>query len=154
MGVTKVDRDTGAFAQLLVHRHLTALVISHAQAQGQSNAQQLVREPLQHIERTGWFDLGQLDQHQQSAGALHQRAHGAASGFALDEVTFPVARELAVFNLRRAHMDADHVRNLAPAVLPFAARHALGVRLAQRFDQITLELAHGLGVDAVVDGFV
>ena len=48
----------------------------------------------------------------------------------------------------------DHVRNLPPAVLPFAARHALVVRLAQRFDQITLELAHGLGVEAVVDGFV
>ncbi len=51
-------------------------------------------------------------------------------------------------------MDADHVRNLSPAVSPFAARHALIVRLAQRFDQITLELAHGLGVDAVADGFV
>jgi len=51
-------------------------------------------------------------------------------------------------------MDADHVRNLAPAVLPFAAGNALVVRLAQRFDQITLELAHGLGIDAVVYGFV
>ncbi len=51
-------------------------------------------------------------------------------------------------------MDADHVRNLAPAVLPIAAMHALVVRLAQRFDQITLEFTHGLGVDAVVDGFV
>jgi len=98
MGVTKVRRDTRAFAQLLVHRHLTALFISHAQAQRQSNAQQLVRETLQHIERTGWFDLWQLDQHQQSACALHQRAHCAAIGFTLDEVTFPVARELAVFN--------------------------------------------------------
>jgi hypothetical protein len=35
-----------------------------------------------------------------------------------------------------------------------AARHALLLRLAQRFDQITLELAYGLGLDAVVYGFV
>lgn len=51
-------------------------------------------------------------------------------------------------------MDADPLRNLAPTVLPFAAGHALVMRLAQRFDQITLELAHGLRVNAVVDGFV
>jgi hypothetical protein len=57
MGVTKVHRDTRAFAQLLVRRHFTAMVISHAQAQRQSDAQQLIRETLQHIERTGWFDL-------------------------------------------------------------------------------------------------
>ena len=50
-------------------------------------------------------------------------------------------------------MDADHLRNLDPTVLPFAARYAL-FRVAQRFDQIMLNLAHGLGVDAVVDGFV
>jgi hypothetical protein len=153
MGLTKVHHDNRAFAHFLVHRHLQTLVKSHAQAQRQINAQDLVSEPPQHIERTGWFDLRQLDQHQQSACAPHQRAHCAAVDFTRDEVAFQVAQELTVFNLRRAYVDADHVGNLSPAILPLAARHALVVRLAQRFDPITLELAHGMRVDAVVDGF-
>ncbi len=51
-------------------------------------------------------------------------------------------------------MVAGRVRNLAPAHLSLAVGHALVVRLAQHLDHITLEIAHWLGVDAVVDGLV
>jgi hypothetical protein len=77
-------------------------------------------------------------------------AHLDVMSTALDEVALPVAGELPILNLRRAHMDAHHVRDLTSAVLSFAARHALVVGLAQGGDQ----LAHGLGVDAVVDARV
>lgn len=51
-------------------------------------------------------------------------------------------------------MDAEHVGDLAAPVLSLAAWHTLVVRVAQGGDELTLELAHGLGVNAVVDGLV
>lgn len=46
--VAEVHGDTGFLSQLLVQRHLPALVVHHAQAHGLSDAQQLVAEGLQH----------------------------------------------------------------------------------------------------------
>lgn len=45
-------------------------------------------------------------QHHQARGALDQRANGAGIAFALDEVAIPVAGQLAILDLGRAHMDA------------------------------------------------
>ena len=94
VGVTEVHRDARAAAQLLVHGHLSALVVRHALAHGWRDPQQLVREGLHHINRTGRLELGQLDEHKQPAGALDQRAHRTGVARPLDEVTLPVAGEL------------------------------------------------------------
>ena len=152
--IAEVHRDAGAFAQLLVHGHLPALVVRHAQAHGRSNAQQLVGEGLQHVGGAGRFELGQLDQHDQSAGALHQGAHGAGVGRTLDEVALPVPRELPILDLGWANVDAEHVGYLAAPILPFAAWHSLVVGMAQSGNQFFAQLPHGLGIDAVVDGLV
>lgn len=83
-----------------------------------------------------------------------QRTHGAGVAFTLDEIALPVTGELPILDLRRAHMDAEHVRDLPAPVLPLAARQAFVVGMAQAGDQLAAKLAHGLGVDAVVDGLV
>ncbi len=111
---------------------------------GWAMAQQLVREALQDVGSTGRLELRELDQHDQSAGALHQRSYCTGIAFALDQVAFPVPGELAVLDLWRAHMDAQHVRDLAPAVLALAARHALVVGVAQGGDQFFAQFAHGM----------
>ncbi len=49
-------------------------------------------------------------------------------------------------------MDAQHVGNLPPAVLSFAARHTLVVGMVQTGNQFAAKLAHGHGIDAVLDG--
>ena len=46
-------------------------------------------------------------------------------------------------------MDAQHVRDLASAVLSFAAGYTLVVGMAQAGHQLALEFAHRLSVDAV-----
>jgi hypothetical protein len=55
----------------------------------------------------GRFGVRQLDQDQQPAGAFHQGTHGAGIAFALDQVTLPVPRKLAVLNLRWAQVDTE-----------------------------------------------
>ena len=47
--VAEVHRYAGLLAELLVHAHLPALVVRHAQAHRLGNAQQLVREALQDV---------------------------------------------------------------------------------------------------------
>lgn len=137
-----------------MHRHLPVLVVRHALAHGPCNAQQLVGEALHHVGHAGGFELAQLDEHEQSAGAPDKGAHRTGVGCILDEVAFQVAGELPVFNLGRAQVDAHHVRDLTSTVLSFAARNAHVVGVAQGGDQLALEFANGLGVDAVLDGLL
>ena len=152
--IAEVHGNAGLLAQLLVHGHLPALGLRHAQPHRLRNAQQLVREGLQDVGGTGGFELRELDQHHQSAGALDQGPHCTGIAFPLDEIFFPVPGELAIFNLWRAHMDAQHVGDLASAVLAFATRQSFVVGVAQGGDQFLAQLAHGHGIGAVVDGFV
>lgn len=152
--VAEVHRNAGVGRQLLVARHLQALVVGQSLAHWLSNAIELVREGLQHAGRAGRLGGRQLDQHQQPAGALDQRAHGAGVARPLDQVTLPVAGELALGHLGWAHVNAEHVRDLPAPILAFAARGAFVSGLTQAGYQLALELAHGLGVDAVVDGLV
>ena len=152
--VAKVHGHAGVDGQLFVQRHLFALVIGERLAHGLGNGTQLVREGLQHMGRAGGLGMRQFDQHEQSAGALDQSAHGTGIALALDEVAFPVARKLSVLGLWRAHMDAEHVRNLPTPVLAFAAWRSFVAGLVQVGNQFLAQLAHRLGVDAVVDGFV
>jgi hypothetical protein len=55
--------------------------------------------------------------------------------------------ELAVFDLGRAHVNAEHLGDLSTAILPLVARYPFVSGMAQGDDELTLELAHGLGID-------
>lgn len=75
--IAKLHDHAGVDGQLFVQRHLFALFVGEHLAQGLSNVAQLVSEGLQHIGRAGGLGMWQLDEHEQSAGTLDQRAHGA-----------------------------------------------------------------------------
>lgn len=128
--VTEVHRHARVLGELFVQCHLFALVVRQALAHGLDNALQLVREGLHDVGRTGKLERRELDQYEQAAGALDQGAHSAGVASALDEVTFPVPWELAVFNLGWPHMDAEHVWDLATAIFALATRQAFVLRLA------------------------
>ena len=70
--IAEAHRYAGLLAGLLVHGHLPALGLRHAQQHRPCNAQQLVCEGLQDVGSTGGFKHRELDQHHQPAGALHQ----------------------------------------------------------------------------------
>lgn len=154
MRIAKVHSHAGVVGQLFVQRHLFALVVGERLAHGLSNVAKLVRKDFQHISRAGKLWMRQLDEHEQSAGTLDQSAQGTGVALVFDEVSLPVAGKLPVLDLWRAHMDADHVRNLAAPVLAFAGWRAFIAGLAQVGDQFLEQLAHRLSEDAVVDGFV
>ena len=56
--LTKVHRNAGIVAQLLVQRHLTTLVVGHAVVHGLCNAEQLLFKVLEHDGRASM--VGQL----------------------------------------------------------------------------------------------
>ena len=149
--VTEVHHHARVGRQLSMARHLLALVVGQGLAHRLSNAAQLGRESLQ---RRGGRGIGQLDQHHQTRAALDQYTHGRAVARALDEIALPVAGEGPVVGLGWAHMNAQQIGHLSPAILAPAARHALGCGPAQTSDQVFAQLAFGHGVDAGVDGFV
>ena len=71
----------------------------------------------------------------------HPSSSSAGIGFAFYKVAILVPRELPVFNLRRKHMDAEHVGNLAPSVLAFNAWGSFLMCLAQAGDQFPADVA-------------
>lgn len=81
-------------------------------------------------------------------------AHSRAVHRAFDEVTLPVPGQRALVHLGRAHVDAEHVGDLASAVVAGVARPARVLGLAQALDEFAAQLAGRLGVDRRVDGLV
>jgi len=151
MRVTEVHHHAGVGRQFGMARHLLALVVGQGLAHRFGNAAQLGREAFQ---GRGGCRIGQLDQHHQARAAFDQHAHGRTVACPLDEIALPVPGEGPVVGLGWAHMDAQQIGHLAPAILTPAARHALGLGTAQTGDQVFAQLALGHGVDAGVDGFV
>ncbi len=149
--VTEVHHHTRVGCQLSVARHFLALVVGQRLAHGFGDAAQFGREALQ---CRGGRRIGQLDQHHQSGAALEQYTHGRAVTRPLDEIALPVAGKGPVAGFGRAHMDAQQIGHLAPAILAPAARHALGLGPTQTGDQVLAQLTLGHGVDAGVDALV
>jgi len=149
--VTEVHHHAGVGRQLAVAHHLLALVVGQCLAHRLGNAAQLGGEALQ---GRGRCRIGQLDQHHQTRTALEQHAHRRAVTRALDLIALPVPGERPVTGLGRAHMDAQQIGHLAPAILAPAARHALGLGSAQTGNQVFAQLALGHGVDPSVDALV
>ncbi len=149
--ITEVHHHTRVGCQLSVARHLLALVVGQRLAHGFGDAAQFGREALQ---CRGGRRIGQLDQHHQSGTALEQYTHGRAVTRPLDEIALPVAGKGPVAGFGRAHMDAQQIGHLTPAILAPAARHALGLGPTQTGDQVLAQLTLGHGVDAGVDALV
>lgn len=120
--VAAVHRYASLLTELLVHAHLPALVVRHAQAYRLRNAQQLVCESLQNVGGCGWLELKEIDQRHQATAALHQDPHLIGVELSFNEIALPMSGEFAVLNLWRAKINAQHVADLASAVLAFAAR--------------------------------
>lgn len=151
VGIAEVNLHTHVVRQLGMARHILSLVVGQGLAHGLSNAAQVGRETLQH---RGSRRIDQLDQHHQARTAFEQYTHSRAVARPLDEIALPVAGEFPVIGLGRAHMDAQQVGHLAPAVLAPPACHALGLCTAQTGEQLLAQLAFLHGIDAGVDGFV
>lgn len=152
-GIAEVDGNAGRLDELSVVGHFLALIVGQSVTQGLGNPLEFVGEGLQDIGGGGGFGVRQLDQDQPPAGALHQGADGAGIAFALDEVTLPVSRKLAILDLRRAQVDTELIGDVAAPILAFTTREAFIPRLSQTGNQFLAQFAHRLGVDAAVEGF-
>ena len=65
-----------------------------------------------------------------------------------------MARKLPVSDFGRAHMNAQQVGHLPAPVLAPGAWPAFGPSPAQTGHELTLELASGLDIDDIINGFV
>lgn len=146
--VAKVDRHPRLLSDFGVPRHLPALVIGHALAHRQRHA---IERRAEAFHRRGRRRIVHFHQHQIAAGALNPGAYRRGVGLALDQIAFPMARHQAVFDLRRAHMDADHIGNLAAPIHTPRARSARCLALAQTDDQFLAQLTDRQGIDRVID---
>ena len=146
--VAKVDRYAGFLGDLGVSRHLPALVVGHALAHRQRHAVERCTEALH---RRGCRRVIHLHQHQIATGALHQRAYRRSVGLTLDQVAFPMPGHQPVFDLRRAHMNADHLGDLPAPIHAARARSARRLALAQADNQLLTQLADRQGIDRVID---
>lgn len=86
--------------------------------------------------------------------ALHQRAHGGTVERSLDEVAFPMPRQLPQLNLLRPVNDAQRFGHESAASERGAPASTHGLFLAQCFDHRPLELASRMSVYRGVNRFV
>lgn len=116
--VRKVDLQSRAFSQLLVKRHLLALVVR--QRLGQSFIQRAERpfKAPEHVQRCRTVNL---IHHHKAGSSAHQRADRGLVPGTLDEVSLPVAGHQPVVDLGRPHVDAQHVLQHAPFICDGAA---------------------------------
>ena len=149
--VTEVHHYACVGSQIVMARHLLALVVGQGLAHRLDDVAQPGREALQ---RRGRRRIGQLDQHHQARAAFDQYAHRRTVAFVLDEFALKVAVEGVVTGLGRAHMDAQQIGYLASAPFSPAARHAISFGTAQTGDQLFAQLTLGHGIDAGVDALV
>jgi hypothetical protein len=104
MRVSEVDRRTGLLRDFGMLHHFPALVVGHGQTQGSRHLIELVAEADGCRRGRGAIHFRQ---DHQARGAFHQRTDSRAIVGANDDIAFPMARHQAVFDLRRAHVDAD-----------------------------------------------
>ena len=142
--VAEVNSDPCLLGDFSMPRHLPALVVGHALAHRQRHAVERCTEALH---RRGRRCVVHLHQHQVATGALHQRAYRRGVGLTLDQVALPMPRHQPVFDLWRAHVNADHLRNLAAPIHAARARSARRLALAQADDQLLAQLADRQGID-------
>ena len=70
------------------------------------------------------------------------------------EIAFPMPGHHAVLDLWRAHVDADHLRDLAAPVNTACTRQAGASALTQTGNELAAQLSPWQGIDGGVDRFV
>ncbi|CAM3674854.1 hypothetical protein ACAN107058_13610 [Paracidovorax anthurii] len=132
-------------------RHLAPLVVCQRLAQRRGDLVQLGGEAGQ---RRFGRCVRHARQQYQARCALHQHTHTGLVASPLDQVALPVTGHKPISDLGRAHVDADHLGNLAAPVLARRARPTGTAALAQAGQQDLTQLALGMRVDGVVDRLV
>lgn len=148
MRVKEVDRHAGLLGDIHVSHHLPTLAVGHAPVHRQRHA---IERRTEAFQRRGRRRVVHLVQHQVVTGAFHQGTYHRDVGLALDQVALPMARHQAVFDLRRAHVDADYLGNQAAPIYTTRTRPACRLTLTQTDDQLLAPLTDGQGIDRVVD---
>jgi hypothetical protein len=148
VGVAEEYRHTGFLGDLGVPRHLPSLVVGHALAQYQRHAIEHCTEALY---RRGRRRVVHLHQHQVATGALRQLAYRRGIGLTLDQIAFLMPWHQPNFDLWRAHMNADHLRDLPAPIHAARTRPDRRLALAQADDQLLTQLADRQGIDHVID---
>ena len=146
--VAEVNRHPSLLGDFSMPRHFSTLVVGHALAHRQRHA---IERCTEAFHRRGRRRVVHLHQHQVATGSLHQRAYTRGVGFALDQVAFPMPWHQPVFDLRWAHMDADHLGNLAAPIHTTRARSACRLALPQADDQLLAQFTDRQGIDRVID---
>ena len=149
--VAEIDLDTSLGGQIDVAAQLLALVVGQGVAHRCGDRIELDRKACQ---RRGSRGVSHLGQQHQPARALDQHAHRGLVACALDEIAFPVPWHDTVIDLRRAHVDADHVGDLAAPVGASRTWQSRAAPETQTGDELAAQLPTGLCVDGGVDGFV
>src|SRR5271165_3050295 len=72
----------------------------------------------------------------------------------LDQIAFPMTGNEAILDLGWAHVQAQHIGDLAAPVLAARAWTTLGPSMPQTRDQVLAQAATGHGVERGVDGLV
>lgn len=152
--IAEVDFDAriGCRPWLLCHR--LALVVGQRLAHRLGNAAPLGRKAFQRRRGRGVHHLGKHHQARAVLDQHTQHSHCRAVARPLDEITLPVPGKYPVAGFGRARMDAQHHRQLAPAVFAARTRNALALGAAQTGNQVFAQLPAGHGVGIVVDGLV
>ena len=98
--------------------------------------------------------VAQPGQHHVAGLALDQGRDKRAALFADQQIAFPVARDGAVFNLRRPLRDRHHLADLSALAQARAARPAAGSLGPQIGRKLAAQLAPGLDIERLVDRLV
>lgn len=148
--IAEVDPSSCGCAQSLVPAHLHSLGTGEAARHGRNSRIQFGTIARQRRRCSGDLHLGQ--QHQ-TAGLLQQHAHGGHVARALDEIPLPVARHRPILDLWRAHVDTDHLGDLAPAIRATSAGQADATALfVQAGEKLEALFTARQGVNVGVDG--
>ena len=149
----EVDLDAGRLSEEPVLGHLLAPVVGQRAAHLLRQRTHLAGEGPAHAGR-----ILRLQGHQERGArrALNQGAQGRGRPPAHQQVAFPVPWDRPVGYLRGPLLDADHVRQLPPAVVrqPTMACPSALVPVAQVGQQLPPQLAAGQHVQVRVDRLV
>ena len=149
--VGEVDLDAGHLGEPFVLSHLTPSIVRKGQAPLRVDVVEYGSESSDCRSGSCMIHFYQCDEERAS---LNQRANGGRIARALDQIALPMARHDAVFDFRRAHMAADHVRNGAAPICTPSARSLTLVAVALAGDQRSTQLTARHGVNRGVDGLV
>src|SRR5689334_1616553 len=151
MRVGEVNAQAGERGQLLVPRHLLALVAGQGEAQRCRHREQTGGEAI--TCRLG-LGIGQLDQDHLATDALDQRADRGTVAGSLDQVALPMPGHQAARDLRWPLADARHVADPAAAFAVLGPPAAVRLALAQAGEQLPAQFTARYRVDRLMDRFM